>query len=152
ALVLMTDGESHESDPLEAAGEAARDGVRIFTVGFGSPAGVPIPLRDDTGDTHGYRKDRQGNIVVSKLDEVILEKIALASGGTYYRATTNEDELAKIQQELQDMEKRELESRLYTHKEDKFQLFLLPAIVLLAIEAVVTDRRRAARKGERLHA
>lgn len=150
AMVLMTDGEGHTGEVDNAAELASRDGIRIFPIGFGSPSGVPIPVRNDREAVEGYKKDRQGTVVVSKLDEITLEKIALTTGGAYYRASSEEDELNKIYTELQNMEKRELESKLFSHKEDKFQLLLLPAVLLLAIEAILTDRRRKKlKKGER---
>jgi Ca-activated chloride channel family protein len=142
AIILITDGEDHRSDPLAAAEEAAGQGVRIYTIGVGSPGGVPIPMRNDRGGLVEYKKDRQGETVLSRLDEVTLQRIARQTGGRYYRATTGEMELERILEELEGMEKKELASREYDLREDRYQYFLLATILLLAGEAALGDRRR----------
>jgi Ca-activated chloride channel family protein len=142
-LVLLTDGEDHDSDPLGAAEEAATEGIRIYTIGIGSVQGEPIPLKDVRGGVEGYKKDQEGTVVVSKLDETTLQKIALTTGGKYYHATSGEMELDKIYDEISKMEKKELEGKLMTQYEDRYQFFLLLAIVLLVIEFVLPERRSA---------
>ncbi len=144
-LILMTDGEGHLGDPVKAAEEAAAEGIRIFTIGFGSPQGEPIPIRNERNEVVEYKKDKNNQVVVSKLDETTLEKIALLADGTYYRATTEESELDKIYEELQQMEKREMGSKLFTRREDRYQIFLLLGVLVLSVEAVLTDRKT---KGE----
>jgi Ca-activated chloride channel family protein len=146
-LILMTDGEGHTGDPLAAAKEAAEQGIVIYTVGFGSPSGGPVPERDETGKVVGYKKDRRGKLVTSKLDEETLRKIALATGGKYFPATTEEDELDLIQEEISGMERRRIESRLFSQREDYYQPFLLAAVLLLALEFLLTDRRKDAAQG-----
>jgi Ca-activated chloride channel family protein len=146
-LILITDGEDHEGD-LEAAAEAAaREGIRVYTIGVGSPAGEPIPIRGADGEMQGFKKDRNGSVVLSKLDEVALQKIALSTGGKYYRATYGEMELDKIYDEVAGMEKRELASRLMTQYEDRFQYPLFLAVLCFALEAFLTDRRRIPERG-----
>lgn len=142
AIILITDGEDHRSDPLAAAGEAARSGVRIYTIGVGSPGGTPIPIRDEGGALIEYKKDRQGQTVLSRLDEVTLQRIARETGGRYYRATTGEMELERILEELESMEKKELASQEYDLREDRYQYFLLATVILLSAEAALGDRRR----------
>jgi Ca-activated chloride channel family protein len=142
AIILITDGEDHSSDPLEAAKRAAQEGVRIYAIGMGSPGGVPIPIRDERGDLVEYKKDRQGETVMSRLDEVTLQQIALETGGRYYRATTSEMELKGILDELESMEKKELAARKYDLKEDRYQYFVLAAVILLTTEAALGDRKR----------
>ncbi len=105
-LVLLTDGEDHDSDPLAAAREAAREGIKIITIGIGSPDGEPIPIRDEQNAVTGYKKDSAGNIIMSKLDETTLQKIALETGGTYFRAMTGEFEIEGIRNEIGRMEKK----------------------------------------------
>lgn len=141
-MILLTDGEDHVSDPVEAAKEANQEGVRIYTIGIGSREGAPIPLRDDTGHLKEYKKDRRGKMVMSELDEVTLEKIALLTDGKYYRVTMGEMELDKIYEDVSQLEKKELKSQEYSHYEDRYQYFLLIALVLLSVETVVPDRRR----------
>ncbi len=138
-LVLITDGEDHAGDPVEAAKEAAKQGVVIYTVGLGSPDGVPIPTGEGPA---GFKKDRGGQVVMTRLDEVTLEKIALETGGKYYRATPAEVELDRIYEEVRKMEKKSLSSMQYTQFEERFQIPLAIAIFLLILEAVIPERRR----------
>lgn len=141
-LILITDGEEHEGDPLEAAREAARQGVIIYSVGIGSPEGAPIPEYSDNGRRLGYKKDRNGQVVTTRLDIETLEKVALETGGRFYIASSGSAELDKIYEEIYSMEKKELSSREFTQFEDRFQIFLLQALILLLIEALLGDRRR----------
>jgi Ca-activated chloride channel family protein len=89
----------------------------------------------------GYKKDREGNVVVSRLDETTLQKIALTTGGKYYHATSGEMELEKIYNEISKMEKKELEGKLMTQYEDRYQIFLFLAIVCLTVEFLLSERR-----------
>jgi Ca-activated chloride channel family protein len=95
-LLLLTDGEDHEGRGVEAAQSARKDGIRIYTVGIGNPAGEPIPVVDRKGNQIGFKKDQSGEVIVSRLDEVALQKIALETGGKYYHATAGEMELDRI--------------------------------------------------------
>jgi Ca-activated chloride channel family protein len=142
AIILITDGEDHRSDPLAVAEEAAQEGVRIYAIGVGSPGGTPIPIRDQQGDLIEYKKDQKGQTVLSRLDEVTLQRIARETGGRYYRATTGEMELERILEELEGMEKKELASQEYDLREDRYQYFLLATVILLSAEAALGDRRR----------
>ena len=85
-IVIMTDGENHEGDPVTAARQAAGQGAVIYTVGFGSPEGSPVPEYDARGNITGYRQDAQGQVIVSRIDEVALQQIADSGGGRYFRA------------------------------------------------------------------
>ena len=140
-LILLTDGEDHDSDPLGAAEEASKEGIRIYTIGIGSVQGEPIPLRDNRGQVTGFKKDREQSVVVSKLDEVTLQKIALTTGGKYYHATSGEMELDKIYDDISKMEKKELEGKLMTQYEDRYQYLLLISVILLSLESLLSDRR-----------
>jgi len=140
-LILITDGEDHEGKPVEAAKEAARQGIVIYTIGIGTPGGAPIPVYDAYGNRIGYKKDRQGNVITTKLDVVTLEKIAFETGGKFYISSSGESELDKIYQEISKMEKKELGTRKFTHFEDRFQIFLFLAFVALTLETVMSERR-----------
>jgi Ca-activated chloride channel family protein len=140
-LILLTDGEDHDSDPLGAADEAATEGIRIYTIGIGSVQGEPIPVRNKRGEVSGYKKDAEGNVVVSSLDETTLQKIALTTGGKYYHASSGEMELDKIYDEISKMEKKELEGKLMTQYEDRYQIFLFLSILCLAVEFLLSERR-----------
>ncbi|MDP8230325.1 MAG: VWA domain-containing protein [Candidatus Gorgyraea atricola] len=142
-LVLLTDGEDHETSPIEAAKKAKKEGIIIYTIGIGTRKGEPIPLIDESGNVTGYKKDKDGEVVMTKLDDSTLQKIALITGGKYYHATPREFELDKIYDEISKMEKKELSSRLFMQYEDRFQYFLAIALILLCIEFVIGDRKRA---------
>ena len=141
-LILITDGEDHIGNPLEAAKVAAREGVVIYTVGIGSLEGVPIPVADERGYSTGFKKNREGGVVMTKLDELTLEKIALETGGKYYRATPGEAELTRIYEEILKMEKKSLASKQFEQYEERFQSLVGIALFLLVLEVMITERKR----------
>ncbi|RKX24786.1 MAG: hypothetical protein DRP45_07425, partial [Candidatus Zixiibacteriota bacterium] len=144
-LLLLTDGEDHEGKAVEAAQEARKDGVKIYTVGIGNPAGEPIPVLDRQGKQVGFKKDENGEVIVSGLDEMTLQKIALETGGKYYHATAGELELDRIFDEISKLEKKELEGTLVTRYDDRFQWPLLFALLLIIGEFFVSERKKPAR-------
>jgi len=146
-LVLMTDGEDHSGRAERMAEEAAKEGIAIYTVGIGLPSGVPIPLKDEQGNV-SYKKDRNGNIVTTKLDEVLLQKIALSTNGKYYHAEPGRFELEDVLREIQKMEKRELDSERLSQYEDRFQIPLGISLVLLVAEMLISDRRKRRKEWE----
>jgi Ca-activated chloride channel family protein len=127
---------------LKIAEAAQKEGVVIYTVGIGSPQGVPIPIYDKSGKQIDFKKDRNGNVVTTKLDEFTLEKIALQTNGKYYNVSSSEIELDKIYNEINKMEKKELSSRIYSHYEDRYQYLLATGFVLLLIESFVPERKK----------
>ena len=139
-MVLLTDGEETDGRAESVAEEATRLGVTVYTVGIGSSGGVPIPLKDAQGGI-SYKKDSRGNIVTTRLDEVLLQKVALATGGKYYHAEPGRFELEEILKEINKMEKRELESERFSQYEDRFQIPLGIALLLLLAEMLISDRR-----------
>jgi Ca-activated chloride channel family protein len=141
-LILITDGEDHAGEPIEAAKEAAKEGIVVYTVGIGSPEGVPIPVSDERGGAVGFKKDRSGEVVMTKLDELTLQKIAIETGGKYYRATPGEVELDKIYDDILKMEKKSLASKQYAQYEERFQALVAIALFLFVLEALVPERRR----------
>ncbi|MFZ0392164.1 MAG: VWA domain-containing protein [Calditrichia bacterium] len=141
-LILITDGEDHEGEPLETAKEAAKEGVIIYTIGIGSPQGAPIPEYDAYGNRTGYKKDREGNVVTTRLDVLSLEKIAFETDGKFYISSTGESELEKIYDEISALEEKELTARKFTQFEDRFQIFLLLGILLLLVETLLGERRK----------
>jgi Ca-activated chloride channel family protein len=140
-LIIITDGEDHEEDPVEVAKEVAKEGIIIYTVGIGSPQGAPIPEYDRLGNRIGYKKDRSGQIITTRLDIPTLEKIAFETDGKFYISTTGETELDKIYDDIAAMEKKELSSREFTQFEDRFQIFLAIVLVLLVTETLLSERR-----------
>jgi Ca-activated chloride channel family protein len=141
ALVLITDGEDHPGEAEKAAEEAKEKGIRIFTIGIGSEDGAPIPLRGGKGD---FKKDRKGQVVMSRLRETALQKIALATGGSYVRSVSGDMDLKKIYEEeiRGKMEAGELKSTKKRRWEERFQWFLFGSILLLALESLLPDRKR----------
>jgi len=141
-LILITDGEDHETDPLEAAKIAEQQGVKIYTIGIGSPQGVPIPEYDRYGRSSGFKKDRQGGVVTTKLDVLTLQKIAFQTGGKFYQATTGEAELDEIYKEISELEKKELVSKQFSQYEDRFQIFLIIGFLLLILEMFIPENKK----------
>ena len=140
-LIVITDGEDHEGDPVQIAEEAKKEGISIFCIGIGTREGDLIPIVDETGQK-AYLKDSQGNVVKSHLDEVTLQKIALTTGGVYVRATNLEFGLDLIYRDrIVKMEKRELQSKMNKHYEERFQIFLWLALFLLVIESFISDKK-----------
>jgi Ca-activated chloride channel homolog len=139
-LVLITDGEDHEGNAEDAARDAAAEGVVIYTVGVGSESGVPIPVSKGNG-TVIYKKDNSGNLVMSRLDPVVLEKIAIEGHGKYFHAGTDLD-LSRIMAEIERMEKKELGSSKLNIYEERYQIFLFIALLLLIAEFFIPERAR----------
>lgn len=143
-IVLITDGEDHESEPLQAAESAAQEGIRVFAVGIGSVAGEPIPLYHPDGSLQGYLKDRDGKFVYSRLDEETLKAVAEKTNGLYlpYGEGTA-DALSKA---LDELEKTELEASIRRQYDERFQYALAPGLLLLLLEALLGDRVRRLRR------
>jgi Ca-activated chloride channel family protein len=137
AIILITDGESHDDDPLKAAKWAAEQGVKIFTIGIGKDAGAPIP--DAAG---GFKKDAKGEIVLTRLDESTLQKIALETGGTYVRSVIGDLDLDKIYQEniKPKIDKKELKTQRRKLWTERFQWFVFLAITCLLVEFMIRER------------
>ena len=141
-LILITDGEDHEGDPVKVAKEAAKEGIIIYTIGIGSPQGVPIPVYDRNGNEVGFMKDRNGNVVTTKLDMATLQEIAFVTNGKYYMATSGQSELEKIYGEINKMEKKELSARKFSQYEDRYQIFALIGLIFVLLEFFLPVRTR----------
>jgi Ca-activated chloride channel family protein len=139
AIILITDGEDHGGQALEAAQQAKLAGVRIFTIGIGRDEGAPIPGRGG-----GFRKDRRGDIVLSRLDEPTLQKIALETGGRYVRSVTGDVDLEQIYSQgiKAVLEDQELGSKRRQRWEERFQWLVGLALVCLMLEPLISPRRR----------
>ena len=148
AIVILTDGENHEGDPVAAAQKAAQDGAVIFTVGFGSSEGNPVPERDERGDIVGYRTDAEGQPVISKLDEQMLVRIAEAGGGNYFQAT-NAEAIKGLTNEIRSFQESSLQSEFSQRKAERFQLFLLAGAVSLFLAEMMSDKLLRSLRGRR---
>lgn len=141
AIIIITDGENHEGDALESASKAAEKGIRIYTVGMGTAEGAPIPVYDQAGRMTGYKKDKQGQTIVTRLNETMLQQISSAGNGTYVRASTGRDGLSGIFDEINALEKSEIETRMFADYESRFQYFLAVAIFFLVAEVFISRRK-----------
>jgi len=140
-IIAITDGEDHAGDVMDAVNEAAAQDIRIYTIGLGSTGGVPIPMYNRRGDMDGFKKDNEGNTVLTKLDEVGLKQIAAAGSGKYFRGNNYEDYLDKIYNDLSELKKSEFGVKKVTDYEDRFYYFLIPAIFLLIIELFISEKK-----------
>jgi len=142
-LVVITDGEDHEGNVIHLAQEAKKQGVRIFCIGIGTSEGELIQLVDETGK-RTFLKDREGNIVKSRLNEEVLQRIAVTSGGTYVRSSGARFGLDLIYEEkLSKMEKKEIKAQMNKYYHERFQIPLAIALILLIIEPFIGDRKNA---------
>ena len=134
-MILITDGENHESDALEAAQAAAEKGIAIYTIGIGTPEGAPVMIGGD------YLTDEKGDMVVSKLDEKTLQKIASETGGAYVRATKQSIGLKEIVDRLKELDESDLATTRFEAFDEQYQYPLAVALLLLLIEWLILDRR-----------
>jgi len=142
AIVLLTDGEDHDSDPLGAASAAQSEGVKIFTIGFGSTSGEPIPIKDENGKFDGYKKNKKGEVVMSKMDEGLLSKIASQTGGEYFRADNGNVDIVRLLEDLGGLEKKKAASRLNRQLEDRYQYFLFLGLLFLLAEYFIPETKK----------
>jgi Ca-activated chloride channel homolog len=144
AILLLTDGEDNDSEPLEAADEASKLGVKIFTVGIGSRSGELIPEYDEQGKVTGYVKDADGHYVTSRLAEDTLGEIARRTGGEFFHADAKRFGVEDVARALAGLKRTENEARVVRQYDEMFELPLLPAFLLLVGEACMTERRKRA--------
>jgi len=140
-LIVMTDGEDRETDPLLSAQEAADAGILIYTIGFGTPEGQPVPETNQYGEITGYKRDQNGEVVLSRLDETTLQSIAQTGNGKYYRATADGRELDSLLAEIDDLQRAQLQTRFETTYIERFQIFLALALAALIVAELIPDRK-----------
>jgi Ca-activated chloride channel homolog len=139
AIIVITDGENHEDDAVGAAREAMEKKIVVHTIGMGLPQGAPIRIGPE--GSSDFLKDKSNNIVVTKLDEPMLTQIATAGGGTYIRANNAEVGLNNLFNEIEKMEKSEMDLREYSEYNDQFPLFLSLALTLILLDFMILDRK-----------
>jgi Ca-activated chloride channel family protein len=139
AIIIISDGENHEDDPVSAAEEAHKNGIVVHAIGMGLPQGAPIPVV--SGGQGDYRRDRAGNIVITRLDEVTLQKTSAAGGGIYLRANTAQVGLDDLFDEINKMQKTEMEARTFSEYEEQFQYFFAAGLILLLLEFLILERK-----------
>lgn len=144
AIVIISDGEDHENgDAVKAAQEAAKLGIKIYSIGMGLEEGAPIPLYNQYGKRTGYKKDKKGDIVITKLDDNMLRQIAQIGNGIYVRASNSNVGLDKIYEDISKADKSEFESMVFTDYDDQFQWFICAAILLLIIEILISSGKKS---------
>ncbi|MFT6850563.1 MAG: Ca-activated chloride channel family protein [Sphingobacteriales bacterium] len=137
-MLIISDGENHEPGAIEKIEELAKEGVIVHTVGVGSEKGGPIPV----GRTGDYRRDKEGNIILSKLNEPMLIDLADKGNGNYFRISNGREEISRLTAEIDKMEKNEQETQIFADYDDKFQYFLGFAFLLAFAEILILERRR----------
>lgn len=140
ALIIITDGENHEDDAIKAAELAFEKNITIHTIGMGSPQGAPIPIQKSYGQTV-FQKDKDGNTVISKLDQKTLQEIATTGGGLFIRASNTQTGLNKLFERISKMEKKEMEERIYTDFEHRFQYLLAIALFFILLDIFIPERK-----------
>lgn len=141
AVILITDGEDHQGD-LDGAVTACKEkGAKIYSIGMGSPTGAPIPMKDENGNTLGFKNGSDGQPILTKLDEATLTKVARDGEGKYILNDNNVDAINQIYDELAKLEKTEFGAKRITDYEDKFHYFLFPALILLMLSFLLPERK-----------
>jgi Ca-activated chloride channel family protein len=139
-ILIVTDGESHEGDPVQAAADAFKLGVVVYTLGLGEGEGEPIPNYDEFGRDAGFVRDQRGNVVLSKLDEDTLQTIAREGGGAYYRSSADGSSIDGLLNDFDSLEQDAIALEVETRRIERFQGFLLAALVALVFSELVPDR------------
>jgi Ca-activated chloride channel family protein len=142
-IILLTDGEDTVGRPLDVAEQAAQLGVRIFTVGIGSPSGEPIMRYDEQGEPVGYATDKDGKPQMTRLDRTTLEQLAETTKGAFIHVDADQFGLDEVRKHVEGLSAAQRESALEIHREEGFVFFVVPAIVLLSLALALGDRRRA---------
>lgn len=138
AIVVITDGENHQDDAVAAAAAAREQGIIVHTIGMGLSQGAPIPISGNPGQFH---QDNEGNVVVSRLDEDMLKKIAAAGEGAYIRASNTRVGLNALFEEINKMDKTLLESKVYSDYVERFQYFIGFGLFLLILDFLILSRK-----------
>ncbi|MFZ4741620.1 MAG: VWA domain-containing protein, partial [Bacteroidales bacterium] len=140
AIIIITDGENHEDDAIEQTKIAYEQGIKVNTIGMGLIDGAPIPLNSNNAQS-GYKKDKEGNTIITKLDEAMLQKIAVTGNGAYVRASNSNSGLQTIFDEINKLNKKEYEAKSFSEYEDRFQYFAAIALILLLLELTIFHKK-----------
>ncbi len=140
AIIVITDGENHEDNAVEAATSAAAKGIRVYTIGIGLPEGAPIPVFSG-GTQIGYKKDAAGITVITRINEPMLQDIARAGKGIYVQANNSQSGVQEVFDQINKLEKAEYNEAFFSDYEDRFQFFVLAALLLIVGEALIADRK-----------
>lgn len=139
AIIVISDGENHEDDAINAAKVAKEEGISVFTVGMGTVKGAPIPNYEN-GIKRGYKKDEEGNTVVSKINPQMLQGIAEAGGGSYAQADKRYLDLSGFVQTLNEIEKSEIDTSEFRVTEDRFGIFLILGFIFILLDFLIPEK------------
>ena len=137
AIIIITDGENHEGGAKEAAKAAAEKGMMVFVMGVGSPEGAPIPA----GRSNDFRRDKEGNVVITKLGEQMCQEIAAAGNGVYIRIDNTNNAQKLLQKEIDKLAKADMETTTYSDYNEQFMVMAWIAFILLLIEMLVMVKK-----------
>lgn len=135
-ILLITDGENHEDDAIEAAKKAAKEGIQIYTLGMGTPNGGPIPIGNNS-----FLKDIDGNVVITRLSAELLTEIAEIGKGKFIYGSSKFSELEQFLKEVAKLDKKEMEDLIYTEFDSKYYIFLWIAFISILLDFFVLDKR-----------
>ena len=141
AIVVISDGENHEDDAVEAAKLAAKEGIKVCTIGMGLPEGTPIPEYSQRGRTNNYKRDKAGNVVMTRLNEEMLSDIAKAGNGVYVRASNAGSGLGDITSLIENLEKKDFGEAVFSAYESRFEYPLVAGLLCLLAEVILFERR-----------
>lgn len=141
AIIVISDGENHEDDAVGAAKKAAKEGVRVCTIGMGLPEGAPIPEYNPRGRTNNYKRDKNGSIIMTQLNERMLREIAAAGNGTYVRASNANSGLSDITSLIAGLEKEDFGEAVFSSYESRYAYPLVAGLLCLLAEVVLYERR-----------
>ena len=147
AIVVITDGENHEGGAVEAAKEAAEKNMQVFILGIGSPDGSPIPVERGRND---FRKDKDGNVIVTRLNEQMCQEIAKAGNGVYIRVDNSNSAEKILNEEISKLAKTDVESQVFTDFDEQFQALAWLVLILLVVEMLILERKNPLFKNIRL--
>lgn len=141
SVVLITDGEDHQNDPVKVATDLADQGVSVYVLGIGTPQGVPIPVKDADGIVSGHMRDQSGEVVMSRLADSTLRQISETTGGTYHIASPGGEEIDLIYDDIASLERSEFENRTFTQYVERYQYLLFFGLIVLVADTFIRDRR-----------
>ena len=140
AIIIITDGESHDANAVEMAKEAAKKNIKIITLGVGTKNGGPIPLKNGNR-SDGFKKDKQGNIVLTKLNEQIMQELATESNGLYMNVSEGRKVVQKVYEEIDALDKTKDDSFEFSEYANHFQIFLGIGLLLMTLEFFISDKK-----------
>lgn len=136
-IIIITDGENHEDDAVAMAKKALESGITVNVMGVGTPEGAPIPI----AGTNSFRKDKYGNVVVTKLNESMCQEISAAGGGAYVKADNSSAAVRALTSELEKLSKSEIESQVYSQYNEQYTVIAWIVLILLVVECLLLERK-----------